>query len=143
MASIQSMLRRKTAARANRQAGVTTATATAGHGHGGLGHVMPIPVLAGVLAALLVLTVITVAVTWVDLGRFNIWLALLIAVVKAALVCLYFMHLRYDNPFNAIALIASFLFVALFLAVAITDTREYGPNIQPTGRAPKPTAVAP
>ena len=63
--------------------------------------------LLAVFGALLVLTFLTVAVTWVDFGRTaNVWLALAIAAIKAALVALYFMHLRWDSPFNCLILIA-------------------------------------
>lgn len=92
-------------------------------------HVVPLWLLAAVLAVLLLLTVITVAVTLVDLGNFNIIVALLIAVVKAALVVLYFMHLRWDSPFNSLILISSLLFVAVFMAFALIDTAEYQPNV--------------
>ena len=100
--------------------------AHAGHdAHEGLAHPMPLKILAGVLIALLVLTWLTVAATWIDLGRFNVWLALLIAVVKGALVVLYFMHLRYDSPFNAVVLVTALLFVVIFIAVTITDSSNY------------------
>jgi cytochrome c oxidase subunit IV len=92
-------------------------------------HVVPLWLLAAVLSVLLVLTVVTVAVTLVDLGNFNIIAALLIAVIKAALVVLYFMHLRWDSPFNSVILICSLLFVAVFMAFALIDTAEYQPNI--------------
>jgi cytochrome c oxidase subunit 4 len=96
-----------------------------GGGHGHVGHIVPTWLLAAVLAALLVLTVITVAVRAIDLGRANIWIAMLIATVKAALVGLYFMHLRWDRPFNAIVLIASLGFVALFIIFSMMDTGQY------------------
>ncbi len=103
--------------------------------HPEVGHVVPLPVLAGVLGLLLFLTVVTVGATWVDLGRFNIWLALAIATVKAAFVVLYFMHLRYDRPFNGVILITSLALVMLFIGIALTDTREYLPEMIP-GYAP-------
>jgi len=140
MASLQSLLRRSTADRANRQLGAKPPAEHAHDDHA-LAHPVPVPVLLGTLLALLLLTVVTVMATWVDLGKFNIWLALLIAVVKAAFVCLIFMHLRWDNPFNGVVVIASLLFVALFIAIAITDSSEYAPNIKPSGKAPKPPAV--
>ena len=71
------------------------------------GHVVPLRLLVGVLVALLFLTVVTVAVTYVDLGPVNLVVALLIALVKASLVLLVFMHLRWDRPFNAVVLITS------------------------------------
>jgi cytochrome c oxidase subunit IV len=101
-------------------------------------HVVPLWLLAGVLGALLFLTVVTVAVTLVDLGNFNIVVAMLIAVVKAALVVLYFMHLRWDSPFNSLILISSLLFVAIFMTFALVDSAEYQPNVDaaPITQAP-------
>lgn len=141
MPSLQSLLRRNTAERSNRQLGVEP-PASADHEAHGLAHPVPIPVLAGTLLALLILTVVTVMATWVDLGKLNVWLALLIAVVKAAFVCLVFMHLRWDNPFNGVVVIASLLFVALLIAIAITDSREYAGTLKASGKAPPPPAAA-
>jgi cytochrome c oxidase subunit 4 len=93
--------------------------------HSEAGHVVPLPLLAGVLAALLFLTFITVAVTWVDLGALNVWVALLIAAIKAGIVALYFMHLRWDSLFNGIILICALLFVAIFIGITIIDTTTY------------------
>lgn len=104
-------------------------------GHHGLAHVMPIPILAGVWIALIVLTVVTVAVTWVNLGAFNLWVAMAIATVKATLVVLYFMHLRYDRPFNLAVFISALLFAMLFVGIALTDTKQYQPDLIP-GYAP-------
>lgn len=90
-------------------------------------HAMPLRVLFGVFVILLLLTFATVAVTWVDLGGLNVWVALIVAVVKAAFVGLYFMHLRYDNPFNGLILVFSLAFVALFIGFALIDSIEYQP----------------
>ncbi len=97
-------------------------------------HIVPLRVLAGTLAALLILTFVTVEVTRhasLDLGRAgNIAIALGIATVKAVLVALYFMHLRYDRPFNAIVLVCALLFVMLFCVMALHDSTLYQPEIQ-------------
>lgn len=67
-------------------------------GHGDLGHIVPLRVYQGVFVALLVLTVITVLVAkFVDLGVMNIVIAMLIASVKAMLVALFFMHLKFES----------------------------------------------
>ncbi len=101
----------------------------------GLAHVMPLRLLAAVWGALLVFTVITVAVTKIDFGGMNLWIAMGIATVKATLVALYFMHLRYDRPVNAVVLISALLFVTLFVGLAMTDTKENMPDMIP-GYAP-------
>jgi cytochrome c oxidase subunit 4 len=100
-----------------------------------MGHVVPFKVLAAVWLTLLLLTVITVAVAGVDLGRFNLEIALAIATIKASLVLLYFMHMRYDRPMNAIVFIAALLFVMLFVSIALIDTQAYAPDLIP-GYAP-------
>lgn len=89
-------------------------------------------ILLTVFAALLVLTFATVAVTWVDLGRTaNVWVALVIAVLKAGLVALFFMHLFWESKFNFVVLVAALFFVALFIGITVLDTKEYHPNYQP------------
>jgi cytochrome c oxidase subunit 4 len=99
-----------------------------------VGHRVPLPVLAATLLALLVLTFITVSVTlvpWLDFGRAgNLWIALVIATLKATLVALYFMHLRYERPFNAVVLVCALLFVMLFCSLVLVDSRMYQPDIQ-------------
>lgn len=101
------------------------AEATKGQAHPLVGHVVPLPLLLGIGATLMVLTVVTVAVTYVDLGRFNLWVALFIAGFKALLVSLYFMHLRWDRPFNGFVFIGALAFVMLFVGFALMDSLAY------------------
>lgn len=107
-----------------------------GSGGHGVGHVVPPRILINTALVLLVLTGLTVAVMWFDLGEFNIYIALGIAVLKGSLVCLFFMHLRWDRPFNSIVFIGALALVALFIGFALTDTSEYQHEIIP-GEAPK------
>ena len=100
-------------------------------GHPEVGHVVPLGMLFGVLAVLLVLTVVTVAVTFVDLGPMNLVVALVIALVKASLVLLYFMHLRWDRPFNAVILISALAFVVIFIGLTLLDSYSYQADIIP------------
>jgi len=95
-----------------------------------VGHLVPWTTLLLTCFALMCLTVLTVYVAeYVDLGRFNIWLALIIATLKASLVCLYFMHLRYDRSFNAIVLIVAILTLMLFIGLALLDTNSYADEL--------------
>jgi cytochrome c oxidase subunit 4 len=98
--------------------------------HHGIGHVVSPKILIATGGALLVLTIITVAAARIDFSVFemsemNVFVALGIALVKASLVCLFFMHLRWDRPFNAFVLIGSLAFVAVFISFAMTDSMEY------------------
>lgn len=89
-------------------------------------HIVPMSLLTGIFIVLMVLTVLTYAVTKIDLGyQMNLLVAIAIAVVKGALVCLYFMHLRWDNPFNSLSLIGALLFVGLFIVIASLDSGQY------------------
>ncbi len=103
--------------------------------HHGVGHIVPISLLAITGAGLLVLTAITVWVAGIDFGPANVWIALGIAAVKGSLVVLFFMHLFWDRPFNAVIFVTSLAFVALFISFAMTDTFEYAPDMD-AGDAP-------
>lgn len=81
-------------------------------------HISSYQSLGLVLLALLVLTGITVGASFVDLGRFNVWAALLIASAKGSLVLMYFMHMKYE----ARVLILSFIGTLFFLAIMISFT---------------------
>jgi cytochrome c oxidase subunit IV len=105
-----------------------------GH-HAHVGHIVDFKYLAGTFLALMFLTVVTVAVSVVDLGPLNLWVALGVAGLKASLVAVFFMHLKWDRPLNAVIFISSLLFVTLFIGFALTDTEEYQPNTIP-GYAP-------
>lgn len=110
----------------------SSSAASPGHGT----HVMPPSVLLGTAAALLVLTVLTVATSRIDLGQWNVVLALAIASTKAALVALFFMHLKYENRFQAVVLVSAALFAALFVAFVVFDTTQYQPDIRAAGQEP-------
>lgn len=93
--------------------------------HHGVAHVVSFKILFNVFAALCVLTAITVGASYVNFGELNLVVALVIAVIKASLVVLYFMHLRWDKPFNSIVFIGCLVFVSLFIALALLDTGQY------------------
>ncbi|MGN6370259.1 MAG: cytochrome C oxidase subunit IV family protein [Phycisphaerae bacterium] len=93
--------------------------------HHGVGHVVPFKILLAVFGSLVVLTIITYLASLVNFGEFNLVVALAIAVIKASLVVLFFMHLRWDRPFNAIVFVGCIIFVAIFLGFTLIDTTQY------------------
>ena len=112
-------------------------THTDAHGAHTGPHVASPVILLGVFAILMVLTLLTVAVTKVDLGyNANLALALSIAVVKAVLVVMYFMHLRYDSIFYTAIVVACLVFIGVFIAMSIIDTGQYAPVLAPRIIAP-------
>lgn len=101
------------------------------YGKGSVDHVPNItPLRTYLLAwgALMVLTVITVAVSYVDFGAFDIVVALGVAAMKAAVVALVFMHLWDDSKFNSIIFLSALLFLALFITFTMFDTESRGVN---------------
>ncbi len=81
-------------------------------------HIISYKTLGLVLLALLALTGITVGASYVNLGRLNVWVALVIASVKAGLVLLIFMHMKFEGR----TLVISFLSTIGFLAIMIGFT---------------------
>src|SRR5271154_294873 len=78
-------------------------------------HIASTQFYCGIFAALVFLTILTVRVSYYHFGAANIIIAMLIATAKAALVATFFMHLRHDKLFNTLALLAAFLFLAIFI----------------------------
>jgi cytochrome c oxidase subunit 4 len=75
-----------------------------------------------VFAALLLLTVVTVLVSYVDLGAGNVVVALLIASAKASLVALFFMHLKGEGRLVWGFALFPIVFLLLILLGTLTDT---------------------
>jgi len=84
-------------------------------------HVVPLRIYFAVFASLMVLTGVTVAVAYFDLGPLNTIVALSIAVTKAALVILYFMHVRYGPSLTKLVVAGSFLWLFIMLSITMSD----------------------
>ena len=67
------------------------------------------------------LLVLTIAVAYVDLGPFGVPVALTIATVKAVLILLYFMHVRYSNKLVWIFSAATIYWLLILLALSFND----------------------
>jgi len=85
-------------------------------------HVLPLGVYINVFVALLTFTAITVTVSYMDFGVFNLLVAMIIAVIKASLVAMYFMHLRYDNKLYTISFLLSIFLLGVFIILTLFDT---------------------
>jgi cytochrome c oxidase subunit 4 len=117
------------------------------HGHG-LAHTAQLKVLLGTGGALLLLTIVTVISSKIDFGgsTINLAIAMVIAVTKATLVILFFMHLRYDRLFHSVVFVSAILAAALFVGFTLLDTGEYqqtniwNPSVPPAAPiGPRPT----
>ena len=116
--------------------------------HHGIAHTASVKVLLGTGGALMMLTLVTVLATRVDFGtNINLAVAMLIAVIKATIVVLFFMHLKYDKVFHSVIFLSAILAAALFVGFTLMDSGQYqetniwdtdNPPIAPVG--PRPTS---
>jgi cytochrome c oxidase subunit 4 len=93
-------------------------------------HVIASSLYVGIWAILMVLTGLTVFASYIEMGDFNIVVALVIATIKATLVVLFFMHLYYSSKLTKVTVIAAIFFLFLLLALSLTDylTRSWMTN---------------
>lgn len=105
----------------------------ADHAHGGHGdepHACPMWILIAVAVTLLIMTALTLGLSNYNFGRLDLAIAMVIATFKAGLVMTYFMHLRWDKPFNTIIFLSSFIFAAIFFGFSLLDTGQNQPDIE-------------
>ena len=90
-------------------------------------HVLPLRIYLGVFFALLVFTGTTVAVAFVDLGLLNNVVALGIAVIKATLVILFFMHVRYATRLTSLVVASGIFWLVIMVGLTFVDyaTRDW------------------
>jgi cytochrome c oxidase subunit 4 len=84
-------------------------------------HIVPKRLYFAVFIALIVLTWVTTLVARVDLGRWNIFVALAIAIIKASLVVLFFMHVWYSTRMTKMIVVASIFWLTLLLFITMAD----------------------
>ena len=84
-------------------------------------HVVPKRVYYIIFAFLMLCTYLTVQIAFFDLGPLNTIAALVIAVFKATLVVLFFMHVRYGTRLTGAVVLSSLLFLAILLALTMGD----------------------
>ncbi len=84
-------------------------------------HVIPPRLYVAIWAALVVLTLLTTGVAYIDLGLFNPIVALTIAVCKATLVVLFFMHVYYRTRLTWVFIAAGVLWLGLLIGFVLTD----------------------
>jgi cytochrome c oxidase subunit IV len=89
-------------------------------------HIVPRQVYYTIFAGLLALTLLTVGVAFIDLGRLNTVIALTIAVGKATLVLLFFMHVRYSSHVIWAAVAAGVFWIGILLVLTMSDYLSRG-----------------
>ncbi|MGC4122228.1 MAG: cytochrome C oxidase subunit IV family protein [Myxococcales bacterium] len=108
-------------------------TSTADH----VPHVLPLKSYLGVWGTLLVLTALTVGVSYLDFGNWNILVAMGVATLKAGLVAAVFMHLAFEKrKFNAVVFLLSIVFLAIMFGLTSADTATRGIGESIEGQRP-------
>jgi cytochrome c oxidase subunit IV len=97
------------------------ASHAANHGAHSENHIVPKRVYFLIFAALIVLTWVTALVSRIDLGRWNIFVALAIAILKASLVILFFMHVKYSTRLTKFIVVCGFFWLSLLLFITMAD----------------------
>ena len=90
------------------------------------GHISPKSTYYAIFTALMVLTAVTVAVAFVNLGSFNFPVAIGIAITKATLVILFFMHAKYSSTLTKMFVGTAFFFLFILLTLSLTDYLSRG-----------------
>ncbi|MCY0993654.1 cytochrome C oxidase subunit IV family protein [Nannocystis sp. ILAH1] len=87
-------------------------------------HISPMSTYNGVIGALFVLTGLTFAVSFADLGPASLTVAMVVAFIKATLVVAYFMHLKYDDKFHLFVFLGTIIFVGIFFGFTMFDMKS-------------------
>jgi cytochrome c oxidase subunit IV len=93
-------------------------------------HIAPLKLYFFVFFSLLILTLLTWQIAYIDLGRWNTVVALVIAVCKASLVGAFFMHLRWSASTIRLVIFAAVFWLAIMLTLTIGDFFSRS-NVQP------------
>jgi len=91
-------------------------------------HIVSPAVYGIIFATLLIFTAITVGASYLELGPFNVVVALAIACIKAVLVILFFMHVKYSSRLTKLTVAAGFFTFFVLITMAMTDyiSRAWG-----------------
>jgi len=90
------------------------------------GHISPKSTYFTIFGALMVCTVLTVLAAFVNLGNLNFPVALTIAVFKATLVVLFFMHVKYGSKLTKLIVGTAFFFLGILLTLTMSDYLSRG-----------------
>jgi cytochrome c oxidase subunit 4 len=97
------------------------------------GHISPKSTYFAIFAALMTLTGVTIAVAFVNLGNFNFPVAIGIAITKATLVVLFFMHAKYSSRLTKLFVGTAVFFLFILLGLSLTDYLSRGLKTYPGG----------
>jgi cytochrome c oxidase subunit 4 len=89
-------------------------------------HVVPVKIYVAIFVTLLVMTAATTAISGIDMGPWNTVVALAIAVFKASLVVLFFMHAKYSPKLTRVVIFGGVFWLAILLLITFSDFASRG-----------------
>jgi cytochrome c oxidase subunit 4 len=96
-----------------------------------MSHISPKSTYYGIFGLLMVFTAITVFVAFVDVGMLNFPVAIGIAITKATLVILFFMHVKYSSKLTKLFVAMAFFFMSILFGLTLTDYLSRGWSTTP------------
>ncbi len=105
------------------------------------GHISPKSTYYAIFGALMVLTAVTVGVAFINLGALNFPVAMAVAVTKATLVILFFMHVKYSSKLTKFIVLMAFFFLFILFGMTLTDYLSRGWYASPRGSVGAGTQV--
>ena len=84
-------------------------------------HISPVRTYLAIFAALMILTALTVWAAYQDFGAFSNLVAMAIAVTKATLVVLFFMHVKYSSRLTSLVVVGAVLFLVMMFGFFLAD----------------------
>ena len=105
------------------------------------GHVSPKSTYYAIFGALMILTGVTVGAAFVNLGSLNFPVAIAIAITKATLVILFFMHVKYSSRLTKLICGTAFFFLMVLFGLTLSDYLSRGWFVAPGGTAAAGTRV--
>ena len=106
-----------------------------------MSHIAPVKSYVAVFGTLMVLTTITVAAAFTHLGALNFPVALGIAITKATVVILFFMHVKYSSKLTKFVVVSCLFFLACLFGLTFTDYLSRGWYASPRGTTMAGTQV--
>jgi len=97
------------------------------------GHISPKSTYFTIFGALMVCTILTVIAAFINMGNLNFPVALTIAVFKATLVVLFFMHIKYGSSLTKLIVGTAFFFLGIMLTLTMSDYLSRGWFTAPRG----------
>ena len=106
-----------------------------------MAHISPVSTYLTVFGTLMVLTTVTVAAAFTNLGSLNFPIAIAIAITKATVVILFFMHVKYSSKLTKFVVASSLFFLACLFGLTFTDYLSRGWFTSPRGTTMAGTQV--